>query len=262
MRSQSYFVRNELADPTAAYSLHGDSWLAAIFGRPVWRVDVKGGGDGLSALKIAGSVFAYAKCEASRVDEVVALSNFGFRVVDTGLTLGGTVSAGSWSRSVSVGQAVRYANLRDRDTVCDIASRAFNFSRFHLDPQIPTGMADRIKASWARNYFSGERGDGMVVAESNSRVVGFLQLLWGQEDTLIIDLIGVAPESQGRGLGRAMICYAAVNGTGDHRRPIKILVGTQAANIPSIRLYESLGFRTRSAKYVLHYHGEDPICKV
>jgi ribosomal protein S18 acetylase RimI-like enzyme len=258
MCSQSYSVRNELTDPTDAYSLHEDSWLAAIFGRPVWQVDAKGGGDRLSALKIAGSVFAYAKCEASRVDEVVALSNFGFRVVEMSLTLDGLVSAGSWSRSVSVGQAIRYANLRDRDTVCDLATRAFRFSRFHLDPQVPIGLADRIKGLWARNYFSGERGDGMVVAESDGQVVGFLQLLWGQHDTLIIDLIGVAPESQGRGLGRAMICHAALNGTGDNRRPTKILVGTQAANSPSMRLYESLGLRVRSAKYVLHYHGEDP----
>ena len=98
----------------------------------------------------------------------------------------------------------------------------------------------------------------MVVAETNGQVVGFLQLLWGQEDTLIIDLIGVAPENQGKGLGRAMICHAAMHGTGDHRRPAKILVGTQAANIPSIRLYESLGLRMYSAQYALHYHGKAP----
>ncbi len=250
-------MRNELiTGPTAAYSLRRDPWLAAIFGRPVWRVDASSGGNRLSELEFAGSVFAYAKCEASRVDEVVALSNVGFRVVDTGLTLEGIVSAGVWSSSVSVGQVVRYANLRDRDAVCDIASRAFRFSRFHLDPQVPVGVADQIKASWAWNYFSGKRGDGMVVAETNGQVVGFLQLLWGQEDTLIIDLIGVAPENQGKRLGRAMICHAAMNGTGDHRRPAKILVGTQAANIPSIRLYESLGLRMHSAQYVLHYHGK------
>jgi ribosomal protein S18 acetylase RimI-like enzyme len=254
-------VKNELSNQIAAYSLHRDSWLAAIFGRPVWRVDATNSGDSLSALESAGSVFAYAKCEASRVEEVVALSNVGFRVVDTSLTLEGMVSAGAWSSSVSVGQVVRYANQKDRDTVCEIASRAFRFSRFHLDPQVPAGLANQIKASWAGSYFAGKRGDGMVVAESNGEVVGFLQLIWGQYDTLIIDLIGVGSERQGQGLGRAMICHAARNGTGDHRKPAKILVGTQAANIPSMRLYESLGLRMRSAKYVLHYHGEDPGCK-
>lgn len=251
-------MRNELAKPIVAYSVHEDSWLAAIFGRSVWRVDATNSGDALSALESAGSVFAYAKCEVSSVGEVGSLSDIGFRVVDTALTVEGMISAEALSGPSFVGQLVRYANLNDRDTVCDIASRAFRFSRFHLDPQVPAGVADQIKASWARNYFSGERGDGMIVAESNGQVVGFLQLLWGQEDTLIIDLIGVAPESQGQGLGRAMICYAAMNGTGDHRRPAKIRVGTQAANIPSMRLYESLGLRMHSAQYVLHFHGKAP----
>lgn len=249
-------MRNDLTSPIAKYSLREDSWLAAIFGRPVWRVDASSGGNGLSALERAGCVFAYAKCGVSRIDEVAALSDVGFRVVDTALIVEGMVSAEFLSAPSSVGQATRYSNLGDRGTVCDIASRAFRFSRFHLDPQVPSGVADQIKTSWAENYFAGKRGDGMIVAESNGRVVGFLQLLWGQDDTLIIDLVGVAPESQGQGFGRAMICHAAMNGTGDHRRPAKILVGTQAANIPSMRLYESLGLRMHSAQYVLHYHGK------
>ena len=39
----------------------------------------------------------------------------------------------------------------------------------------------------------------------------------------------------------------------------KVLVGTQASNIPSIRTYEKMGFRTFSTSFVLHYHGSfDP----
>jgi hypothetical protein len=39
------------------------------------------------------------------------------------------------------------------------------------------------------------------------------------------------------------------------RRPEGFRVGTQAANAPSVRLYESLGFRFRDAQFVLHHHG-------
>lgn len=248
-------MRNDLTDSITACPLLKDSWLAAIIGRPVWRVDATNSGHDLSALTSGGPVFAYAKCEVTRVSEVNALSDIGFRVIDTNLTLQGVVSAGSL-RHPPLGQVIRYANLADRDALSEIAGRAFRFSRFHLDPQIQAGVADRIKASWARNYFSGARGDGMVVAAIKGKVVGFLQLLWGEDNTLIIDLIGVAPESQGQGLGSAMICHAAMNGTGDHRRPARIRVGTQAANVPSMRLYESLGLRMHSAQYVLHYHGK------
>jgi ribosomal protein S18 acetylase RimI-like enzyme len=244
-------VRNESTNPIAAYSLSQDSWLAAILGRPAWRVNVRGGDVALSALVYGGPAFAYAKCEVSRVDEVSALCDFGFRVVDTALTLDGVIG----SAFGSAAKGVRYATTGDRDAVSDIARRVFRFSRFHLDPEVPVGVADQIKAAWAGNYFAGKRGDGMVVAEYKGQIVGFLQLVWGQGDTLIIDLIGVAPECQGQGFGRAMICHAAMNGTGADRTPARIQVGTQAANTPSMRLYESLGLRLCSAQFVLHYHG-------
>ena len=34
----------------------------------------------------------------------------------------------------------------------------------------------------------------------------------------------------------------------------ELRVGTQAANVPSVRLYEPLGFSLASAAYVLHLH--------
>jgi RimJ/RimL family protein N-acetyltransferase len=47
-----------------------------------------------------------------------------------------------------------------------------------------------------------------------------------------------------------MIAYAETNLQGFE----KIHAGTQIANIPSMRLYESLGFRICRAGYVFHYH--------
>jgi hypothetical protein len=35
-----------------------------------------------------------------------------------------------------------------------------------------------------------------------------------------------------------------------------LLVGTQVANIPSVRLYERMGFSLSSSQYVLHLHVE------
>ena len=36
--------------------------------------------------------------------------------------------------------------------------------------------------------------------------------------------------------------------------PSVIAVGTQVANLPSVRLYEKLGFRLAAAQYVFHFH--------
>jgi ribosomal protein S18 acetylase RimI-like enzyme len=146
------------------------------------------------------------------------------------------------------------AGAADCAAVRKVAEASFRFSRFHLDPKIPNDVADRIKGDWAENYFRGARGDGMVVAELDGEVAGFLQLLWSGPK-LVIDLIAVAPHAARRGLARGMISFAWTKGTGDERGPSSMLVGTQAVNIPSCRLYEGLGFRLSAASIVMHHHG-------
>ena len=134
-----------------------------------------------------------------------------------------------------------------------IAARSFRTSRFHLDPSIPNETADRIKAAWAENYFAGHRGDLMLIAEQDGEVAGFLQALRGSNDTLVIDLLAVAEAAARRGLARAMIERLAAEARGQQASALR--VGTQAANLPSCRLYESLGFRLTAAETVLHFHG-------
>jgi ribosomal protein S18 acetylase RimI-like enzyme len=242
-------LSSEAIKGLSEFGLSPDEWLADILGRPVWRL-VKGAGvQPLAELFSVETGFAYAKCDVSDVKSVSRLVDKGFRIVDTALTFDGSVSF-----SLPSSHVIRTADGRDANAVIGIAASAFRFSRFHLDPDIPLELANRIKSEWAGNFFRGQRGDGMVVAESDGQVAGFLQLIWGIEGVLIIDLIGVRPSFQSRGLGKAMIVHASKFGTGDGRVPAGIMVGTQAANIPSVRLYESLGLRLRSAKYVLHFH--------
>ena len=230
------------------HSLQPDIWLSGALGCPAWKVEREAGGEPLSRLETVSPSFAYAKLKAGDIAAVSQLADVGFRVVDTALTFDGIITG-------SPTTDVRFAVQADRDFVSRIAGRAFRFSRFHLDPLVPNGVADTIKSSWATNYFEGKRGDGMVVAERDNHGIGFLQLLWASPDRLVIDLIGVDPAWQGQGIGRAMIQYAAQHGTGNGHVPATMTVGTQAANTPSVRLYESLGFRMTSAQYVMHFHG-------
>lgn len=241
-------MRNEVGKTAIDHTLRPDSWLSGILGYPAWRVDRGATGEPLSKLQTAKPVFAYAKLSAEQIANVSKLTDAGFRVVDTALTFDGVIAGSS-------GDCVRFAVPEDSKAVSRIAGSAFRFSRFHLDPLVPNGIADTIKSAWAANYFEGKRGDGMVVAERDGCAAGFLQLMWAAPDSLVIDLIGVDPAWQGQGIGRDMILYAARYGTGDGRVPAGMTVGTQAANVPSVRLYESLGFRLTLAQYVMHFHG-------
>jgi ribosomal protein S18 acetylase RimI-like enzyme len=247
LTSQIRIKMSEAAGCTRLYTLKSDVWLSSLFGCHAWCAGSEAGGQSLALLQDGNRHFAYAKLDAADIAATTALTDIGFRLVDTAISFSG----------IPEGEAVsgmRFANSGDRDAVAAIAGQSFRFSRFHLDPQVPNALANAIKVAWAANYFAGQRGDGMVIAEHEGRVAGFLQLLWAG-DRLVIDLIGVAPQLQGRGFGRGMIRYAARYGTGDGRIPAGMLVGTQAANIPSVRLYESLGFRMASAQHVLHHHG-------
>jgi ribosomal protein S18 acetylase RimI-like enzyme len=236
---------------SGGFTAHPDAWLSGILGRPALRVattDVPSSG-WQTRLK-SEDLFVTAKLRADQVVEAGQLQDLGFRCIDTALIFEASELA------LPAGDTrVRLARAADRGAVKVLAGRAFVCSRFHLDPALPKWLAHRVKAAWADNFFIGKRGDAMVVAEQNGVVAGFLQLLWSGAGVLVIDLIAVALDSARRGLARAMIGFAAANGTGDQRRPRGFRVGTQAANTPSVRLYESLGFRLVQAQFVLHHHG-------
>jgi len=226
-----------------------DPWLAGIMVRPVHRVSgtVATGEEAAAkqALAPAGG-FAYARLPTADVRSVQLLEDAGFRLVDTGITLEADVLRGE----DGAGAAARSARPADAAAVGALARSAFRFSRFHLDPRIPARLADEIKAQWAGNFFAGKRGDYMVVTEHAGEVAGFLQLLAGPDSVLTIDLVAVAEAHRGRGLATAMIRFAAR----ECGAPARLRVGTQSANVPSLRLYERLGFTVAATSFVLHRH--------
>jgi dTDP-4-amino-4,6-dideoxy-D-galactose acyltransferase len=190
------------------------------------------------------------KVDVSRVSDVRDLTERGFRVIDTNvqLTLPGAPAVSGSLLSC------RHAVSTDEAAVRAIAAKSFTQTRFHLDPRIPQASANRVKEEWAGNFFAGRRGDWMIVAEDCGQVAGFLQALRTADDTLVVDLIAVRPESRGQGLGRSMIEFAGQSCFGGLGRTS---VGTQISNIRSLRLYERMGFRISAAYYVLHMHRRD-----
>jgi ribosomal protein S18 acetylase RimI-like enzyme len=220
-----------------------DPWLSQILGKPAYHLS------GAAFTPPAGRAFVDAKVAVDDTATLLHLQGQGFAVIDANVQLlrpAGAMPAG--------GVRVRPAVAGDEPAVRAVAADAFIYDRFHRDPAIGHDAAARLKAEWAGNYFAGKRGDRMIVAEDDAGVCGFLQLLRGTDGGTIIDLVAVANRSRGRGAARSMIAIAAnTTDTGALR------VGTQLANLHSLSLYETLGFRIISAAYVLHLHtGENP----
>ncbi len=225
-----------------------DPWLGALIGYRSLRLTLHDADrrpdDILDAIG-AGRCFAYCKVPVTAGGRTQLLARCGFDLVDTAVTF---ERAGP-GRDAGTPALLRFVRPEDADAVAAVAGAAFRWSRFHQDPAIAPAVADRIKAAWAGNFFSGRRGTHMVVAEIDRRVAGFLQLIRA-DGALVIDLIGLADAARGAGIGTAMIAFA--------ERRIEawetLRVGTQLANMRAVRFYEGLGMRMVDAAHNMHWH--------
>ena len=235
-----------------------DQWLSEIMDIAVYSLIVNDNLiKGVSDLKSiehfqlpqiqSGSIFIYTKVPPLSTNLIKFIAKIGFDLVDTNIVFEKPMSL---HKEVPNNKcSLRFALPEDESYVVELARNNFVYSRFHLDNDILSPVADKIKAEWARNYFAGLRGYQMIVSLVNNVVVGFLLLLKFDRN-LIIDLIAVDNCYQRKGIASDMIAYA------EFRLDCfsSMRVGTQLANVPSIRLYEKLGFRVCTSNYVFHYH--------
>jgi dTDP-4-amino-4,6-dideoxy-D-galactose acyltransferase len=234
-----------------------DTWLSETLGRAVFRMESPasiGQADMLAVemarLSNGGDAFIYAKLPTADIPACIALTNAGFAIVDTNITLSWADGDLGANDKVTVGIAKR----EQFDAIPKIAERCFRWSRFHLDPKIPSSVANLIKRRWIENYVVGKRGSALYAAEIDGAVAGFLAVLESKiqnRAVAVIDLVGVAPEFQGRGVGAALVRTFVRDWI---NRVTELRVGTQAANVQSLRFYERCGFRIVESSYVLHAH--------
>jgi dTDP-4-amino-4,6-dideoxy-D-galactose acyltransferase len=219
-----------------------DAWLGKRLGCAAWTVEDLDTADELSA---SGPGFFQARVPTADVARVGSLERVGFRTVDVTVTVRRDPGLALPERLADV----RDARADDRPAVTAIAEREYTVSRFHLDPDIADDVARSIKREWVDNYFTGGRGDRMLVAEHEGEVTGF-QLVLDTSEAAVIDLIAVTAAARGRGVGSSLVCSLA-----ESSPDRAVQAGTQVANVPALRLYARLGFAVARTDYVLHRHG-------
>lgn len=235
-------------------SLRLDPWLGSHLGCTAAHLLLAGGQH--VAEDIAAALapldgqrcFVDASVSVHRQDLLAACAGARMQLVDTNLRLERDMRR-SFAPADAATAPARDATALDRSAVAQMAGTCLRWSRFHRDPRIGQATADALKAAWAANYFEGQRGDGMVVVDGPEGVAGFLlYLVRGTE--MVIDLVTVAPQCRGRGLGGALIRAAA-----GRTEAATLVTGTQLVNVAAVGFYENMGFRLKSANHIFHYHG-------
>ena len=125
---------------------------------------------------------------------------------------------------------------------------------FHQDKRVSNDDADRIKQVWVENLFFRNPWNYMIVACYKDQPVGFCQILLKNNSDLVIDLIAVDSRHHGIGLASAMINFLMNQIAQSLSDNTKIIVGTQISNLPSLSLYQKLGFEDNFFGLCFHYH--------
>ncbi|MCX7800715.1 MAG: GNAT family N-acetyltransferase [Fimbriimonadales bacterium] len=134
-----------------------------------------------------------------------------------------------------------------------IARGAFAQSRYQTDPHLPPEGARRLTDAWVANLWAG-RADLVLVADP-VHPVGFVACLFDPaRRSAQIDLIAVAEEGRGRGVGRRLVLEACRHYSG---RADRLEVGTQLANLGAVRLYEACGCRLARSALTFHWAAPD-----
>jgi ribosomal protein S18 acetylase RimI-like enzyme len=233
-----------------------DSWLAGLMAQAVFRLDHADAEVDVRPLAAhieqQARAFYFTKIDCATVEAVRRLTALGFFTADTNVLLKLDRTPVERAAASTIVSELRTG---DEDALLEVAETTYELSRFHLDPLVPRAIANRIKREWAANYVRKARGDKLFVAypSSGGTPIGFLAAL-RTPNSAVIDLVGVTQAARGQGAGSALVRAFCDHYT--QAGVAELTVGTQVANIPSLRMYEKLGFSLSKSQYVLHLHVE------
>lgn len=189
----------------------------------------------LEAARVEGIECLYVVAPADRLDLVNDATAHGARLVDLRMELDAETEAWPAPRVET-----RLATEADRGLVRALARELSAASRFRADDRFPAERIEAMYEVWADACL--DSGAVAVAPDGTAFVAARAD---GGETRL--ELVYVGPDSSGRGLGGAL-ATAVLRELGARRAHVV----TQAANVPALRLYQRLGFRTRSVAATMH----------
>jgi dTDP-4-amino-4,6-dideoxy-D-galactose acyltransferase len=196
----------------------------------------------LDECRAAGIRHLIARVDARHMSMIHTLENAGFELLD-GIQTFALELDNPLILICLDGLSVRPLCWFDRPQVLTIAKTAYSYDRFHVDSALSQETADRINATWVDNCCRGQMADVVFVAEENHEVLGFVTCKINPKTHVgVIGMVATHASARRRGVARA-ITSACINWFHENGA-FRIEVGTQLANLPATRLYQTMGFRS------------------
>jgi len=228
-------------------------WDSNFFGKRIGRARV-------NRLDQAAAAEIRSWCRANEIDCLYFLAdsadpattrlaeNMHFRLVDIRLTL--EQNAGPRGASGPSLSRIRSVNEQDVPALRRIAKTSHRDSRFYYDGHFPAETCDEMFGIWIEKSCRGS-AQNVFVAEDEGKPVGYITCHLDSPQTGQIGLISVQNDTQGKGLGRELVCQAMRWFGEQDVKTVRVV--TQGRNTRAQRLYQRCGFVTRSVE--LWYHG-------
>lgn len=192
--------------------------------------------------------FITIKLKSDFLKTVNELIKAGALLVDTELTFhySGRTSKEDLG-SIPRGVKVTFCKKCNSKSFIKLA-KEMRYSRFFVDPKIPTNKALHLWQTSIKNHCEGF-ADKLLIAYRKNSPCGIIALRFKNDRQLFLHIVGVLAGFRGKNIGRHMLqkiieCYA---------KDYDICVETQSANAVAQIVYQKAGFKLHSLKYVLHY---------
>ena len=161
-----------------------DNWLSEQIGKSVYQLKTHefsknnfyDAWENFKAEHKNENFFVFSKVNIHSFSVVKILEETDFKLIDINLKYE-LENPSLLERKQNSLNKVFFAEKKHQKAIELIAKDNFSYSRFHLDLKIDNDIANQIKKNWVRNYFSGHRGDEMIVAIMDDEPIGFLQLI-------------------------------------------------------------------------------------
>jgi len=188
-------------------------------------------------------------CNCHDYGSVLAAENHKFHFADIRLTFERSIQKHA---NVVLPEGFYFGKAEERHVgkLKNIAENLYLDSRYYFDKNFDIEKTNIFYQNWVEKAVLGTFDNECYCVFVQDEPVGFCTIRYSKSNNVNIGLFGIDNQYQGIGLGKNIL-FLVFNELND-KQIEKIFVVTQGRNYPAQRIYQSVGFLTKSTE--LWYH--------